>query len=114
MANVFSKRLFTAPSFSGAATLQFIAPMNFVTVVKTISIAWGDVAVSGLDAWVQLGDLTKLCRRTIAFPGSDPAYIGGSVVFYGMWVLNPLDELFTQTASGTADFYASGYELVTP
>ena len=114
MANVFSKRLFTAPGFSGAATLQFIAPMSFVTVVKCISIVWGDVAVSGLDAWVQLGDLTKLCRVTKAFPSSDPTFIGGAQVFFGQWVLHPLDELFTQTASGTADFFCSGYELVTP
>lgn len=114
MAAVYSAKLFTAPAFTGAATLQYIAPMNFRTVVKTISIAWGDVAVSGLDAWVQLQDLTKLCRRTITFPGSDPAYIGGSFVFYGTWVLNPLDELYTQTAAGTADFYCSGYQLTLP
>lgn len=114
MSQVYSTKLFTAPGFTGPATLQYIAPMNFRTVVKTISIAWGDVAVSGLDAWVQAGDLTKLARRTITFPGSDPAYIGGSMVFYGTWVLNPLDELYTQTAAGTCDFYVSGFLLTLP
>lgn len=94
--------------------MQFICPTSFRAVVRTISIAWGDVSVSGLDAWVHLNDLTKLARRTITFPGPDPAYIGGSFTFDGRWVLEPLESLFTQTAAGTCDFYVSGYLLMLP
>lgn len=114
MARVFSTKLVDLPSITGGPVLGWICPMDFRTVVKTMSIAWGDVAVSGLDAWFQVTSGTKLCRRTITFPGPDPMYIGGSAVFYGTWILEPLEELFVQTASGTADFAAGGYTLSLP
>jgi hypothetical protein len=111
---VYSHLHFRAPAFSGGPTLQFIAPMGFTTVVKTISIVWGDVVVSGLDAWIQTQDLTKLVRHTIATGIGGLDVIGGCVVYWGDWTLNPLDELSTQCATGTADFYCSGYLLTLP
>lgn len=114
MSSVYSRRLFSAPSSTGGPTTVFTAPAGFTTVVKCITIVWGDVAVSGLDAWVQLLDGTKLVRRTLTFPGSDPAYIGGSLLWYGHMAMDADDTLSVQTASGTADFAASGYALSLP
>lgn len=94
--------------------MVYTVPLGFRAVVKTLSIVWGDVAVSGLDAWVQLPDLTKLIRRTLTFPGSDPQYIGGSLVSFASWVLNEGDTLAVQTAAGTADFHGSGFLLALP
>ena len=112
MPPVHSQLLFRAPSFSGLAVVQFTAPAGFRTIVKQIGIIWGDVVVSGLDAWVQTQDLTKLSRITLAaLPTSS---IGGQQITYGMWGLLPGDTLACQTATGTADFYASGFLLALP
>jgi hypothetical protein len=115
VAAVYSRKLFTYPSASGGPFLAYTAPEFFVTVVRTISIVWGDVAVSGLDAWVQVADGTKLVRRTLqSVPDPDPMYVGGCAVYDGRWVLDAFDTLSVQTASGTADFAAGGYALSLP
>lgn len=114
MASVYSKRLFSAPSFSGPAVVQYVCPAGFRAVVRTITIVYGDVSVSGADCWVQLEDLTKLCRYTWASTLSDPTNFGGTAVFDGRWVLNAAETLSTQTAAGTVDFFCSGYELTLP
>lgn len=110
---VYSALLFRAPGFTGGPTVQYINPMTFRTVVKTISIVWGDILVTGLDAWVQTQDLTKLARTTrLGTPPPDVA--GGTMVYFGDWVLGPGDTLSSQTTSGTCDFYVSGYQLSLP
>ncbi len=107
---IFSNRLFSAPAFSGGPTLQYAAPVGTTVVVHTISIVWGVVLITGLDAWVQLQDLTKLCRVTrIGLPPPDPQ--GGTVVFPGRWVLAGGDTLSAQTGVGTCDIFCSGYVL---
>lgn len=113
MANVHSRRLFSAPGFSGGPTAEFTCPAGVVCSVKCVAIVWGDVAVSGLDAWVMLDDLTKLTRVTLA-TGISPSVIGGRQLDYGMWVLNPAESLSCQTATGTCDFYCSGFLLDLP
>ncbi|MFZ0168862.1 MAG: hypothetical protein WAL64_05495 [Candidatus Dormiibacterota bacterium] len=114
MAAVYSSRLFRAPAVSGGPTTEFIAPETFRTVVKCISLVWGDVTGSGLDAWVQTQDLTKLVRDTWASTFSEVQNFGGCSVYWGEWVLDPLDELQVQTAAGTCDIWASGYLLSLP
>jgi len=93
--------------------VEYINPMTFRTVVKTISVVWGSVVLTGLDAWVQTQDLTKLCRVTLA-AGLTPGTIGGTQVFFGDWVLGPGDSLAAQTGTGTCDIYVSGYQLSLP
>lgn len=114
MAAVFSTKLFEAPAFSGGPVTQYICPMTFRTVVRTISIVFGNVTISGMDAWVQTQSLTKLCRAVYFTTLSNPTNNGGTMVFNGRWVLDPGDELQTQTVAGTVDFYASGYQLTLP
>lgn len=114
MAAVYSTLMFRAPSFSGSAVTVYTCPPDKVAVVKCMSIVWGDVSVSGLDAWIQTQDLTKLCRVTDAYTVPGFVGAGGTQVFWGEWVLYPGESLSCQTASGTVDFQASGYELSTP
>lgn len=114
MATVYSAKLFSAPAFNGGPTVQFICPMDFRVVVRTISIVWGDITASGLDAWVQTSDLTKLCRKTWAITFSDPTELGGVLISNGRWVLEPGDSLATQNQTGSCDFYCSGYLLSLP
>jgi hypothetical protein len=111
---VYSRRLFSVPSFSGGPFTAFTAPAGFTTVVKTITIVWGDVTLSDLDAWVQLLDLTKLTRITIHGGSSVPEVIGGALLWNGSMAMDEADELQIQTADGTCDFAASGYALSLP
>lgn len=114
MAPVFSRRLIQAPAFSGGPTLVYTVPAGLVAVVKNISIVWGDVSISGLDAWVQDNTLAKLVRRTIQLPAQPNETLGGSDSFAGWWVYVPGEQLFAQTVAGTCDILASGYELSLP
>jgi hypothetical protein len=114
MAQVYSVRLFTAPSVSGGPTTVYVAPAGFRTIVRTLTIVWGNVTLSDLDAWVQLGDLTKIVRKAFTGGGSNPDVIGGHVLWVGHMALNPGDELQVQTADGTVDFAGSGYQLSLP
>jgi hypothetical protein len=111
---VYTKRLFVAPGFSGGPTTVFSSPAGVVTVVTCITIVWGDVTLSDLDAWVQLSDLTKILRQTLHGGSSVPTVIGGSMIWYGRFALTEAEELQVQTADGTADFSATGYELALP
>lgn len=111
---VYSTQFFFAPSFSGGPTDQYVVPTGMLAVVKTITIVWGDVAVSGIDAWVQDDTLTKLWRYTWASTLSDVTNFGGSSRFWGMHVLNQGQTLQTQTAAGTCDIACSGYLLTLP
>jgi hypothetical protein len=113
MGSVYTERFFRAPSVTGGPFTVFTCPAGIRAVVKTITIVWGDTALSGLDAWVQEDDLTKLARITLA-TGLTPMTIGGSQLWYGTMALEPGDSLAVQTASGTADFHASGYLLTLP
>ena len=114
MASVFSRRLIQAPSSSGGPHHAYTVPPGIVAVVKSISIVWGDVSASGLDAWVQDDSLAKLVRRTIAAIVQPYEEVGGCDAFSGWWVYMPGESLAVQTASGTCDFLASGYELTLP
>lgn len=112
--DVYTARLFTAPAFSGGPVVQYTAPAGFLTVVTCIAIVWGNALVSGLDAWVQLSDLTKLLRVTQSAGLQDSEIYGGSLVQEGRWAVLAGETLATQTADGTVDFYATGYQLSLP
>lgn len=114
MAPVYSTRFIQAPAFSGGPTLVYTVPAGYVAVLKAISIVWGDVTISGLDAWVQDDGLTKLVRRTISSGVQDYELLGGCDVFYGSWAYTSGEALYVQTASGTCDFLGSGYLLTLP
>jgi len=113
VANVFSKQLVNLPAVSGGPFSAYTVPAGFVTVIKTLQIVYGDVVVSGLDAWFETSEGTKLTRiRLASLPG--PPNIGGDNLRYGHFALNPGESLFVQAEVGTADFFASGYELTLP
>lgn len=114
MADVYSTRFVQAPSFSGGLHLEYTVPAGFRAVVRNISIVWGDVVASGLDAWVQDNAGAKLVRRTIAAGVVDYEDLGGCDVFEGRWVYEASEALYVQTATGTCDFLASGFLLALP
>lgn len=91
----------------------YTVPTGFVAAIKCISIAYGDIIGSGLDAWVQTEDLCKLARYTWAFSVGAPTNFGGTALFYGSWVVLEGETLSVQTAAGTCDIQASGYLLST-
>lgn len=114
MAPVYSTQFCAAAAVNSGPYTQFIVPSGKVAVVKSMSIVWGDIAASGLDAWFQNASLAKLCRYTWAFTVSSPTNFGGTFVAWGTWVLQGGDELQVQTATGTCDMWAGGYLLDLP
>lgn len=99
---------------SGGPLTLYTARSDVLTVVTSLTIVWGDVTVSGLDAWFQSADGTKLSRMTLAVGITPGSFVGGDHTVYARWALEYPDELLCQTSSGTADFYATGYELSIP
>lgn len=114
MARVFSTRFAFAPSFTGGPTTVYTVPVGQIAVVKAISMVWGDVRGSGLDAWVQDDAGCKLVRRTMNIGLQDYLDYGGSDLWWGMWVFPAGSSLVFQTVAGTVDLTASGYLLSTP
>lgn len=102
---------FRAPSLSSGPVTEYVVPVGFVAVVKCISIVWGNVIASGLDAWVQTQDLCKLSRYSWAFTVGTPTNFGGVQVSWGSWVLNEGEELQAQCNAGACDIQASGFLL---
>lgn len=111
---VYSTKFVEAASFSGGPSVRYTVPAGFVAVVKCMSVAWGDITASGLDAWFQSDTLAKLARFTWAFGFSTPYNLGGQQQWWGSWVLTAGQTLAVQTAAGTCDMWASGYLLDTP
>jgi hypothetical protein len=114
VAAVFSLNFFRAASFTGGPVEQYTVPAGKLAVVKCITIVWGDVIASGVDAWVMTEDDCKLWRYTWAFTVSDPTNFGGTALGWGAWTLLEGESLYTQTVAGTVDFQASGYLLALP
>ena len=114
MAGVYSTRLIDAPSFTGGAEPVLVVAPDKLCVIKCITIVYGDIVASGLDAWLQFPSLTKLVRYTwgVGFGGNPN--IGGVQQWWGMWVVDPGETVEAQTATGTCDFHASGYLLELP
>ncbi len=110
----YSTNFFRAPSASGGPTAAYTVPAGFRAVVKCITIVYGDITVSGLDAWVQTEDLCKLARYTWAGTLSTPQNFGGTYLAFGDWVVYDGETMSWQTASGTCDIQASGYLLTAP
>lgn len=111
---VYSTSFVSVPSASGGPFDAYTVPLGYIAVVKQMSIVWGDVVASGLDAWFQKDDLTKIWRYAYAFTPSTPSNFGGVSAWWGMHVLTEGQILQVQTAAGTCDFAASGYLLTTP
>jgi hypothetical protein len=114
MTQVYSTKFIEAPGFSGGPSYRYAVPVGFVAVVKCITIVWGNVIASGLDAWVQTDLLTKLVRHTISIPGQTTDDDGGTALYFGSWVLEAGQQLGVQTVAGTCDVWASGYLLSLP
>lgn len=111
MAAVFSQNFFRHPSLAGGPYTEFTVPAAKVAVVKCITIVWGDITASGLDAWVQTQDLTKLARYTWGLTLSSPTNLGGTFIGWGAWTLDSGESLEAQAVTGTCDVQASGYLL---
>lgn len=112
--SVFSLNFFRHPAQGGGPTDEYTCPTGHVAVVKCITITWGDIVASGLDAWVQTQDLTKLLRYSWAFTLGTPTNFGGTLVGYGSWTFNSGETLQSQCNAGTCDIQASGYLLTLP
>lgn len=110
----YSTQFIQRAAVTGPATLVYEVPLGFLAVVKCITIVWGDITVSGLDAWVQAANLAKLARYSWTATLAQPTNIGGTALFWGAWACEPLDTLSVQTAAGTCDITASGYLLSLP
>lgn len=113
MSSVYTHQFCASPATSGGPTTVYTVPPGFLAVIKSLVIVWGDVVISGLDAWFQTSNLTKLAR-TVQATGITASTIGGTFAQYGTFPLLAGDELQVQTASGTADFFAGGFLLTLP
>lgn len=114
MADVYSARIASAPAVNAGPVTVYTCPPDVLTVVKGISVVWGDITVSGLDAWVQLSDLCKWVRATFATGIGGVSPLGGVAQYWGMWVCEPGEEIQAQTATGTVDVTLAGYQLALP
>jgi hypothetical protein len=114
MADVFTALLGRVAGQTGGPLTLYTATADKLAVVTSLSIVWGNVTLSDLDAWFQASDGTKLSRISFSGGSSNPQVLGGDHQVYGRWVLEYPDTLACQTASGTADFYASGFLLSLP
>lgn len=113
-APVYSTLFVSHAAVNGGPYLEYTVPTGMVAVIKCMTIVYGDITASGLDAWLQTDDLAKLARYTWATTLSSPQNFGGTALFFGSWVLDAATELYTQTATGTCDIVASGYLLSLP
>lgn len=114
MAEVYSTQFFNATSVSGGPTEQFVVPVGFIAVVKDVTIIWGDVTITGVDAWVQDNNLCKLARYTWFTSTTSLTNNGGTFTKWGMAVLLQGQSLYSQTVAGTVDMTCAGYLLRTP
>ena len=89
----------------------FTAPINYVTVVKSMSITIGSTVLTA-SAWIEDDEGGKLLwAHATGTPTSSPF----TLTDWGMWVMLPGETLAAATDAPTiADFYASGYLLAAP
>jgi hypothetical protein len=111
---VYSTQFVDLPAFSGGPFPAYAVPAGKLAVVKDMRIVFGEVTISGVDAWFQDNALTKLWRYAWFVSLGSPTNHGGTSAWWGMAVLNAGDVLQVQTAAGTVDFSASGYLLDLP
>lgn len=111
---MYSTQICLVPGFSGPASNVYTVPAGKLLVIKFMSVVWGDITASGLDAWFQSGNGTKLLRFTWAFGFSTPLNLGGQYTVYGTLPITSGDTVNIQTGAGTADFAAGGYLLTLP
>lgn len=102
MASIYSKRLADGSITGSANTTVYTAPAGTTAVVHTITLT----PISGTLC------NTQVLRNTGAILFSTASGTGlESQVISGRWVLNPGDELNVYCASGTWEYFISGYEL---
>jgi len=111
---LYSTQFFNHASLSGGPVDEFVVPVGFIAVVKSIVITWGIVTVSGVDAWVQDDTLCKLYRYTWFTSTSSLTNNGGSSAWWGMAVLLSGQTLQSQAGTGTVDITCAGYLLSEP
>lgn len=114
MARIYSTRLAFAPSLTGGPHTVYTTPTGLLAVVKCMTVVWGDVRGSGLDAWAEDDAGCKLFRQTNNIGFQDDRDYGGSNLYYGTWVFPEATSLVFQTAAGTVDMTASGYVFDAP
>lgn len=111
---VYSVNFFRVGSFTGGPMVVYTVPPGYRAVIKCVTIVYGDVTASGVDAWLQTAEGCKLCRYTWGVTSSQVANLGGTALFFGSWVLEPGEPLSAQTVAGTVDIQANGYQLSMP
>ncbi len=108
---VYSASFGREPSVSGGPVALYTVPPGKIAVVKCMTITYGNIIASGLDAWFQDDATCKLCRYAWAFGPGTPTNYGGTALFFGDWTFIAGETISIQTAAGTADFTAAGYLL---
>lgn len=111
---VNSTRFFDLQGVFGGTYDAYLVPTGYLAVVKCITITWGNVTVSGLDAGV-LFPTGAYAARVVwyAQPLNPTSNFGGTERWWGSWVFNA-GEWMRVTVTNTVDFHASGYLLTTP
>jgi len=111
---VSSHRFFDLPGVFGGTYDAYLVPAGYVAVVKNITIVYGDVTASGLDAGV-LFPSGAYAVRTVWYASitSPMPNYGGTAAWWGSWVFNA-GEWMRVHVLNTVDFHASGYLLTLP
>ncbi len=114
MSTVRTLRIIDAPALTFGADVTYTCPSGLITVVESISTVWGDVIVSGVDAWCYDGSGAKLCRNTLPQPSLDTLLGGGCAINLGRWVIEPGEILTAHCQTGTCDMIVTGFTLTLP
>ena len=80
---VYSASFGREPSVSGGPVALYTVPPGKIAVVKCMTITYGNIIASGLDAWFQDDATCKLCRYAWAFGPGTPTNYGGTALFFG-------------------------------
>lgn len=91
--------------------MAYSVPAGFRAVLKTITVVWGDITISGLDTWLMDDGLCKICRKTWFTTYGHLTEQGGTELWYGSWVFDEGENIWAQTVEGTVDWHSSGYLL---
>lgn len=110
----YSTRFFDLPGVFGGTYDAYLVPTDRLAVVKCITITYGDVTLTGLDAGVKFPSGAYAVRVVWQNPILNPTQnFGGTSRWWGTWVFNP-GEWMRVAVANTVDFHASGYLLTLP
>lgn len=116
MSAVYSTRLVDLPSVGPLPPTGtfLVGPAGFRAVIKNLTITWGNILTSGLDAGIRGPSGAYWARITYSILNLPISDLGGTQQWYGQWVLDEGETITWDVATGTVDMHASGYLLTLP